>query len=407
MKKVDQREKRCLNSDTIFEVLSRIPVKPLLGLKCISREWHRIISSHSFIKAQLQNKGLALTGFIVQDKFMWCKEDIKTVGYIPLETGGGGGATVHHTVFRFLPEEVVVLSSCKGIVCCRSCLPSPQPTIYLCNPSNREWITLEWPSYDRRESIALAFDFDFDFDFEPSKGVTSIDNDIPSKLKFKLVRVKQVENSTEEESTFLTFELYSSETGAWRKSNEICQCDSNLIKNKGVYIGGVLHWLTDGDQVLTFDVEKELSWLISVPVPALEFRTVPEACIGEYEGKLHYVQVSEEGLHVWYLEDYYEFKWTLKLWKSLVDIEVEYPHLFLNLKNRVSERVSMDTTPWMNPLGFQDGVLLIKVCVNLYTYDMKNNKMAQACSLLELNPQSMSHPTVLPHSLSLVPLNHP
>lgn len=389
MKKVQT----CLNTDTIFDIMTRIHAKPLLALKCISREWHRIISSRSFVKSQLENTDLVLTGFIVQEKFMWCKEDIKPVNYIPVESKG---AKVHNEVFNFLPEDVVVLASCKGVVCCRSCLPSPEPAMYVCNPSNREWIKLEYPepSCDRKESIALAFDFE----------LSKCSIDITSK--FKLVRVKQVEN--DEMELYLTFELYSSETGLWRKSNEICQCDSNLIKNKGICIGGVLHWLTDSDQVLTFDTEKELSWLISIPVPSFEFRTVPEACIGESEGKLHYVQVSEEGLHVWYLEveDYYEFKWTLKHFKTLEEIEGEYPHFFLNLKNRVSERVSLDTTPWMNPLGFKDGVLLMKVSINLYIYDIKNSKMVQACSVLDLNPKSMSHPTVLPHSLSLVPLNN-
>lgn len=388
MKKVQ----RFMNSDILFDVLSRIPVKSLLDLKCISKEWHHIISSRSFIKAQLENNEPILTGFILQEKFMWCNEDIKTVSYIPVpsvETRTRGNKKVHQMVFNFLPEDVVVLSSCKGLVCCRSCFPCcGEPSLYVCNPSNKQWIKLEWFAYDRNESIALAFDFD------PSKDSFDI------STKFKLVRVKQVEE------LHLAFQLYSSETGSWRESNEICQCGNSLIKNKGIYIDGVLHWLTDGDQVLTFDVEKELSWLISVPVPSFEFRAIPEACIGESEGKLHYVLISEEGLHVWYLEDYYEFKWTLKHCKSLEEIEGEYPHFFFNLKIRVSQRVSMDTSPWMNPLGFNDGILLMKVCANLYLYDIKNNKMTEACSLQDLNPKSLCYPTVLPYSLSLVPLNH-
>ena len=386
-----KKAERSLNGDILFDVLSRVPVKPLLGLKCISREWHRIISSSSFVKAQMQNTGLLLTGFIFQEKFMLCNEDIKTVSYIHIETRG---SKVHNTIFDFLPEEVVILASCKGLVCCRSCFPCSEPAIYVCNPSNKEWIRIEWPSFNRNESIALAFDFDND----TLKRCTDM------SIKFKLVRVKEIED--DEEEKYLAFELYSSETRAWRKSNEVCQCDNNLIKNKGIYIGGVLHWLTDGDQVLSFDVEKELAWLISVPVPALEFSTVPEACIGEYEGRLHYVLISEEGLHVWCLEDYYEFKWTLKHCKSLEEIEGEYPQFFFNLKNRVSQRVSMDTSPWMNPLGFKDGVLLLKVCANLYLYDIENNKMSHACSLQDLNSKSMPYPTVFPHCLSLFPLNH-
>ncbi|XP_061364258.1 F-box protein At5g49610-like [Gastrolobium bilobum] len=385
MKKVS----RFVNSDILFDVLSRIPVKALLGLKCICRVWHRIISSRSFIKAQMENTEHVLTGFIYQEKFEFCNEDIEIVSYIPVETRG---AKVGHMVFNFLPEDVVILASCNGLVCCGSCFPFQEPTLYICNPSIKEWIKVEWPSHHRIENVALAFD--------PSK------DSIDISTKFKLVRVKQDENR--DERLYLTFELYSSETGAWRKSNEICQCNNNLIKNKGIYIEGVLHWLTDGDQVLTFDVEKELSWLISVPIPTLEFRTIPEACIGESEGKLHYVLVSEEGLHVWYLEDYYEFKWTLKHYKSLEEIEGEYPRFFLNLKNRVSQRVSVDTNSWMNPLGFKDGVLLMKVRAHIYMYDINNNnnKMTQACSIEDLNSKCTWCPTILPHSLSLIPLNH-
>ncbi|KAK7251122.1 hypothetical protein RIF29_34049 [Crotalaria pallida] len=392
MKKVQ----RFLSSDILFDVLSWVPVKPLLGLKGISREWRNIISSRPFIKAQLRNADLVLTGFILQGKFMWFKDDTKIVTYIPVDTATTE-AKVHEKVFNFLPEDVVVLASCQGLVCCRSCFPSSEPAIYVCNPANRQWIKLEWPDYDRNESIGLAFDFDPSTDYF----------DIP--VNFKLVRVKQVdisEEDDEEENLHLEFELYSSETRAWRKLNEICNTSKNLIKNKGIYIGGVLHWLTDGDQVLTFDVEKEFSWLISVPVPTFEFSSIPEACIGESEGRLHYVLISEQGLHVWYLEDYYEFKWTLKHSKSLEEIEREFSQFFFNLKTRVSMRMSADSSPWMNPLGFKDGLLLMKVCANLYVYDIHNNSCAEACALHDLNSESMTCPTVLPHSLSLVPLNH-
>ncbi|OIW09776.1 hypothetical protein TanjilG_32214 [Lupinus angustifolius] len=391
MKKVQ----RFLSSDILFDVLSRIQAKPLLGLKCISRDWNQIISSPSFIKAQLRKTEIVLTGFILQEKFKWCKDDIRTVSYIPIETTENG-AKVHHDVFNFLPEDVVVLASCQGLVCGRSCFPSSEPAIYICNPANRQWIKLEWPDYDRNESIGLAFDFD------PSK------DSIEMHTNFKLVRVKQVENNDEEEELelHLEFELYSSELRTWMKLDEICYCGSNLVKNKSIYISGVLHWLTDGDQVLTFDVEKELSWLISVPVPTFVFYSIPEACIGESEGKLHYVLISEEGLHIWYLEDYYDFQWTLKHCKTLDEIEGEFPDFFFNLKNRVSMRVSVDSSPWMNPLDFKDGILLMKVCVNLYLYDINSNKIVQACTVHDLNSESMSCPTVLPHSLSLVPLNH-
>ena len=86
------------------------------------------------------------------------------------------------------------------------------------------------------------------------------------------------------EDLYYTFEVYTSKNGAWTQSNEVCHCNNNLVNNKSVYVGGILHWLTDGDKVLTYDVEKELSWLIWVPVPTKEFETVPHTCIGDSEG---------------------------------------------------------------------------------------------------------------------------
>ncbi|CAL5199644.1 unnamed protein product [Lathyrus oleraceus] len=399
--KLGNESEEYLNSDIIFDILSRVPAKPLLGMKCISRRWQTIISNRLFIKAQLQKAELVLNGFIVQDGNMLSKQDVKTVSYIPVETKNEA-RVVHQKVFSFLPEEVLVLASCKGIVCCRSRLPSPNPMLYLCNPLIREWIQLKCPiRCDVIDSIALVFDF------EPSK-FKLVRLKRFEKINYKEVWEEEQESETEEGSFFFTFELYSSETKTWRRSAETCDCNHDLIKNKGVYIGGVVHWLTEGDKIITFNVEKELCLLISVPVPASEFRSVPEACIGEHEGKLHYVQVSEKGLHVWYLdslEDYFEFNWILKHFKSLEDFEQENPRRFVNLEKRVLARVIEDTNPWMSPLGFQDGKSLIKVASELYIYDMKSGKTAHACSFLQLKPQSMSPSTVFPHSLTLVSLN--
>ncbi|RDX97177.1 hypothetical protein CR513_20085, partial [Mucuna pruriens] len=118
-----------------------------------------------------------------------------------------------------------------------------------------------------------------------------------------------------------------------------------------------------------------------------EFRAVPEARIRESKGRLHYVVVSEQGVHVWCLEYYFEFKWAIVHCKSLKEIEGEWPQIFVKLKSHVLERVN---GPWVNPLPFKDGFLLMK------------NNMVQACSIQDLKSQCMFNPIVLPHSLSLI-----
>ncbi|RDX90745.1 hypothetical protein CR513_27365, partial [Mucuna pruriens] len=89
-----KKAERFLDSDVLVEILLRIPAKDLLHLKRVCKEWLRVISSHSFAKAQLGRTEVALTGFILQEKFMWCNEDIKTVSYIPAETTSSIGVAL-------------------------------------------------------------------------------------------------------------------------------------------------------------------------------------------------------------------------------------------------------------------------------------------------------------------------
>ena len=47
----------------------------------------------------------------------------------------------------------------------------------------------------------------------------------------------EIETETEEEEEeglYYTFEVYSSESGAWTQSNEICRCNNDLVKKKSV-----------------------------------------------------------------------------------------------------------------------------------------------------------------------------
>ncbi|KAA8541493.1 hypothetical protein F0562_025456 [Nyssa sinensis] len=367
-----------------IDVLSRLPTKTLLGLKCVSKEWHHLISDRSFIRVQLK-KTQPVSGFFFQQRFQWCNDDIESISYIPVKMEG---ARVQSTVLNFLPEGVVILAASNGLICCRSCFSSPHPVIYVCNPSNKELVCLQWPTPNKHDSLALAFD--------PFRDPVDV------STNFEVVRVHQT--LTGMEDSWFSFDIYSSKTGTWRRSKEICQCDHNLFKNKGISIGWVLYWLTDGDQVLMFDLEEELSWLVRVPILATEFNSIPEMCIGESEGQLHYVLISEDGLQLWVLEDYLESKWALKYFIALNDMEEENSELVCNIQQRVASRMTIDMIPWMDPLAFKDGLLLIRVSAKIFLYYFETRKMEELCSLSVLGSNSMFSPIVLPYSMSLVPL---
>ncbi|KAK1584400.1 hypothetical protein Q3G72_032713 [Acer saccharum] len=371
-----------VNRDMAINVLSRLPTKLLFGLKCVCKGWHQLLCDRDFTKVQSQKRE-QISGFFFQQRFQWCPYDIRTIAYIPAEFIG-----LNQTVFSFLPEDVVVLASCNGLVCCRSCVPCNDPAIYVCNPVNREWIKLNWSGPDRDSHVALAFD--------------PCQNAMERSINFKLVQVRHSEATLD--NLYFSFEIYSSDTGVWRMSKEICKCNDKLYKNKGIFIGGVLHWLTDGDNILTFNIENELAWLIAVPLSSIHFESITGSCIGESDGQLYYVIVSEEGLHVWLLQDPFESKWTLKHAKTLEAMEAEHPSFLYNLRERVTHRPSLDSDPWMDPLAFKDGYLLMKVCDKIYIYHVETTQMKQACMLSELGGISASSPIVLPYSLSMIPV---
>lgn len=373
--------------DITSNVLSRLPTKTLFGMKRVSKEWHQLMLDRSFIRLQLKSTE-PISGFIFQEKFQWCKEDIQSVNYIPAEADV---TKVHSTVLNFLPETVVVQSSVHGLICCRSCFPSQNPIIYVCNPVNKEWVSLPYPESDIQDNLALGFDPFVD--------------PIDVSTNFKVIRVYELDADMDNMDDILySFDIYSSQTRAWRKSVEICQCSSHLYKNKGLFVKGLFYWLTRGDKILMFDVENEFSLLITVPLPLTHFNGIPEMCIGECDGQLHYVLISEDGLQLWVLEEQYTSQWDLKCSISLDKFEEENGVFVYNVREKFT--AAINSSSWIDPLVFKDGVLLTRITTDIFLFDFETGKLKRLCNLYQLGPNSMNSPIVLPYTMSLVPLDY-
>ncbi|KAL8031695.1 hypothetical protein ABFS82_13G042400 [Erythranthe guttata] len=375
------------NDDMPINILSRLPAKTLHRIKYVSKEWLHLISDRSFVKLQIK-KSEPLSGFFFQEIFQWANnESMNSVSYIPV---GSDNINVWPTFLDFLPENVVLSSLNNGLLCCRSCLPSSNPSIYVCNPLNKQWTSVEWPNYLPQESnVAIVFD--------------PFENPIDASTHFKLVAVCNTEIG-EDEYCF-SFDVYSSKTGLWARSKERCMCNHNLVKNKGVLVeGGILYWLTDGYQILMYDTQNELSWLVDLPIPSTQFTSVPEMCIGESRGELCYVIVSEDGLQMWVLEDCFAPQWELKIFMPLDELEEENPKVLYGISEKVRSRLCRDELAWMDPLAFKDGKVLFRVSTNVYLYEFDIRRMKKLCDVSTLGPKSMFSPIVLPYSMSLVPI---
>ncbi|KAK1388082.1 hypothetical protein POM88_016260 [Heracleum sosnowskyi] len=201
-----------------------------------------------------------------------------------------------------------------------------------------------------------------------------------------------------------SFDVYSSQTRAWRKAVEICQCSSHLYKNKGLFVKGIFYCLTHGDKILMFDVENELALLITVPLPLTQFNSIPEMCIGECDGQLHYVLISEDGLQLWVLEEQYTSLWDLKSSISLDKFEEKNRAFVFNIHEKIT--AATNSSQWIDPLVFKDGTLFMKMITDIFLFDFEAGKLKMLCNLYQLGQNSMYSPTVLPYTMSLVPLDY-
>ncbi|MCL7044066.1 hypothetical protein MKW94_026589 [Papaver nudicaule] len=374
------------NGDLCFEVLSRLQTKSLLELKLVSKQWGQLFSDLSFMQLHSQRATPIISGFFFQGRFQCCDDDIEDISYVPVDRGQI--IVIRKNVLDFLPEKVVVMASSNGLICCRSCNTNKSfSAIYVCNPSSRQWVKLDWSREDRGIGLALV----------PSG----------SSPEFRLVNLHRMPIEYQNNDTLdyiYSFDIYSTRTGKWKTSEDMCLCKYNPAKNLGIYVSGILYWLTDGDGILAFDVENEKSHLIKLPVHRNPFKEAPEGCIGEFDGQLYYITIKDTGMQVWILENYYESEWVLESCISLDVMEQKNPDILYNAAKKMAN--PYDQNPWMDPLAFQDGLLLMKVCVTIVSYCLKTGRIKELCTFHSLGPNTLINPIVMPYSMSLVPLHH-
>ncbi|KAG6408703.1 hypothetical protein SASPL_131722 [Salvia splendens] len=200
-------------------------------------------------------------------------------------------------------------------------------------------------------------------------------------LRIEVVETHRGEVADEEgyETEYcFSFHIYSSKNRSWRESKESCKCSHTL------------------------------SCLVSAPIPPREFLYTPEMCIGESQGKLNYVMISEYWLQLWVLEDHFASKWDLKFCVSLHELGRENLTVLFNLEEKIQTQSSRMVNGWkdpseVDPLAFKDGVMLVRVATSFYLYEFGKGKMKKLCDVSTLGPKAMFSPIVVPYTMSLAP----
>ncbi|KAL1822190.1 hypothetical protein ACET3Z_008968 [Daucus carota] len=241
--------------EMIDEVLCRLPVKPLLRFRCMSKGWCSLIDSNAFAKKQLKtsldcNAGV---GVLIAKLANGGDKRFYLAGFDSLEDESPCVVQIDDPFKSFL-SDVLIVGASNGLMCV---FKGKQKDIFLLNLTTRKYRKIasappEFPSsFSWNEKHLCGFGYD------------EVNDD------FKVVKIAQC---------YVQFRgliamVYSLKTNAWTRIQEV-PSSIRFTEIRGLFARGSLHWMAKEDQINGKDVivgfNLELQQFKKVPLPPIE-----------------------------------------------------------------------------------------------------------------------------------------
>ncbi|MQL83351.1 hypothetical protein Taro_015845 [Colocasia esculenta] len=356
-------------------VLPRLPVRSLLRFASVSHEWRHFISVPLFRNTQSYTHRTASGVF--------CQMLPGVPAYSPFDPLAGG---IPDPTLSFLPSypSVAALASSNGLLCCAGVLHS----FYVCNPSTAEWTPLPEPPLPDvvyRDGAPLAEDGGtaVALVFEPSAANLELD--------YHLVRAFQVSKDC---AGVFGFQVFSSETGAWWISSDVCAAES-MICGSGVSAGGVAYWRTEMQTVVGYDPAADTCR--SVPWP-MGYNATVNWQLGEMGGRLCCTCVTDWAVEAYALD-------AGDSWALLASYRVVEDDDWDNGGDEAG-----GSTPvfrrWPWPLRFQSGASEVLLCAEgrIVGLDVVSGKMRDAQGAPGQPLMDPSYAIYVPHISTFAPV---
>ncbi|KAM3356808.1 F-box/kelch-repeat protein like [Capsicum galapagoense] len=367
--------------EIIIEILSRLPVKPLLKFKCVSKSWHSLISTSHFakshLKISLQNNKLNKT-LLLLSRYL-----PHTLYSCPLNSAlhEKSISCINKLSFPWNSSNIIAgVSFCNGLFL--TCIGMyNNNNLYLWNPSTRK--TKKLPSSGVEYSRC---DVTYGFGYDES-------ND-----DYKVVEIYGVYGIHYVYGA--KFKIYSLRGDSWRSMKKYW--DALFSPDSGVFLNGCLHWAVahnDGScifwDIVSLDLESERFG--NLPLPNYDRGN----CNGSSSRPLGDSRDFEPGILNWSLGklgdclclfcDYYKVK--LNVW-----IMKEY-----NAKGYWTKSVSLPYIagigPCISPLCVSDtGEVLLHDGTRVMLYDARNDEYKRV-EIRDLDDTGVGAATVYAESL--------
>ncbi|CAK9135123.1 unnamed protein product [Ilex paraguariensis] len=261
------------NDDLLTEILLRLPIRPLLRFKSVSKHWLSLITNPHFCHRRSRGaSGLFLrrTSALLNSEYY----------FIPLEDTSPTKPPFRTFTFGDCPNLTRILQSCNGLLCCWTTGVNAKCNYYIYNPTTHQFTTLPDPvdrvfgytsGVESVQTVNLAFD--------PSKSP-----------HYKAVCVY----SSERLPQHYEIGVYSSETGLWRRSGNPFRADVNF--KLGVFWKGAINWASDWVNSLYFNVDEERLGTLPMPLVPVGVEDRMIGYFGESGDHLHLIEIY--GRHI-------------------------------------------------------------------------------------------------------------
>uniref|UniRef100_A0A2N9I8H1 F-box domain-containing protein n=1 Tax=Fagus sylvatica TaxID=28930 RepID=A0A2N9I8H1_FAGSY len=235
-----------LLEEVILEILSRLPVKPLLRFRCVSKPWLARIDTPEFIKLHLKQSLKTNTNrsLILRGGYLYSTDFDSLDRAIELD---------HPLKTPHLGTEI--LGSCNGLLC----LYNGEEDVVLWNPSTRKYKKLpvtimEFPHDGFCVCQFVIYGFGYDEKSDDYKVV-------------RLVQFYADDNDLWESEV----KVYSLKNDSWNRVQD-CPYYLRYKRGYGMLASGALHWVVnpkaESDKtnlILTFDLGVEEYRLVPQP----------------------------------------------------------------------------------------------------------------------------------------------
>ncbi|GLT80290.1 hypothetical protein SLA2020_517380 [Shorea laevis] len=254
------------NKDLLTEILLRLPPKPLVRFRSVSKDWCSLISSPRFCHRHARlSPAPKISG-------IFFRKSAADFHYLSLNSDN-----LSPNPFKFLdfaqdPAGIRILQSCNGLLLCSSFFKIGfTRNYYVCNPTTGRFSTIP-PIIGDVSAVVSGFNLAF----EPSKSPY-----------YKLICVRSAAGSV----GCHQIEIYSSETGDWKLCGSPFVAPFDMVFNNGVFCNGSIHWISPTGSPMYFDVSNERIGMLPT-VPIVEQQSTRRfRYFGESGGHLHLIEI--------------------------------------------------------------------------------------------------------------------